>query len=52
MFYNNYTWSIPFKSCESLYCTPVTYLMLHGNYTSIKDEINPIKNSEILPPNH
>ena len=23
--YNNYKWSIVFKNCESLYCTPVTY---------------------------
>ena len=25
IFYNNYKWSTTFKSCESLYCTPVTY---------------------------
>ena len=26
--YNNYKWSITFKSYESLYCTPVTYIIL------------------------
>ena len=25
-----------FKNCESLYCTPVTYIILPRNYTSIK----------------
>ena len=25
-----------FKNCESLYCIPVTYIMLYINYTSIK----------------
>ena len=25
VFYNYYKWSITFKNCESLYCTPVTY---------------------------
>ena len=24
-----------FKNCESLYCTPVTYIILYSNYTSI-----------------
>ena len=38
IFYNNYKWSIIFKSCESLYCTPVTYIILHINYTSVKKE--------------
>ena len=34
IFYNNYKWSISFKNCESLYCTPLTYLILYINYTS------------------
>ena len=38
IFYNNYTWSITFKNCESLYCIPVTYMILYINYTSIKSE--------------
>ena len=25
-----------FKNCESLYCIPVTYIMLYINYTSIE----------------
>ena len=29
MFYNNYKWNITFKNCKSLYCTPVTYIVLH-----------------------
>ena len=29
VFYNNYKWSISFKNCESLYCTPLTYLILY-----------------------
>ena len=33
----NYKWNITFKNCESLYCTPVTYLYI--NYTSIKNKI-------------
>ena len=36
LLYNNYKWSITFKNCESQYCTPVTYIILHSNYTSIK----------------
>ena len=35
IFYNSYKWSINLKSCESLYCTPVTYIILYINYTSI-----------------
>ena len=33
--YNNYKWSITFKNCESLYCTPVTYNIVQL-YASIK----------------
>ena len=33
--YNNYKWSITFKNCESLYYTPVTYVILYSNYASI-----------------
>ena len=32
MFYNNYKWSITFKHCESLYCTPVTLIIVYKNY--------------------
>ena len=28
--------SITIKSCESLYCTPITYIILYSDYTSIK----------------
>ena len=31
-FYNNYKWSIAFKTCELLCCTPETYLILYVNY--------------------
>lgn len=34
MFYDNSKWSITFKIVESLYCTPVTYIILYSNYTS------------------
>ena len=30
--YNNYTWSITFKNCDSLYCTSVTYNIVHQLY--------------------
>ena len=36
IFYSNYDWSITFKNCESLYFTPVTYIALGTNYTSIQ----------------
>ena len=36
IFYNNYKWSIIFKNCESLYCTPVTYMGFSGD-TSEKE---------------
>ena len=35
MIFYNYKWSITFKICESLYCTPVTYIILYISYTSI-----------------
>ena len=35
MFYNNCKWSIAFKNHKSLYCTPVTYIILYSYYTSI-----------------
>ena len=38
IFYNNYKWSITFKNCGSLYCTPITYIILYINYTSITKE--------------
>ena len=31
-FYKNYKWSITFKSHESLYCTLVTYNIVHQLY--------------------
>lgn len=34
--YNNYKWIITFKICKSLYCTPITYIILYINYTSLK----------------
>ena len=30
----DYKWSITLKNCESLYYTPVTYIILYINYTS------------------
>ena len=39
IFYN-YKWSTTFKNCESLYCTPVTYIILYINCTLIKREIH------------
>ena len=42
MFYNNYKWSINFKNCEPLYCTPVTYVILYSNYTSIQKRFRSI----------
>ena len=32
--FNNYKWSITFRSYESLYCTPVTYVNVYNNFTS------------------
>ena len=34
--HSNYKWSITFKNCESLYWTPVIYIILYINYTLIK----------------
>ena len=31
------------KNCESLYCTPVTYMILYSNYTSIKKNESAVK---------
>lgn len=36
--YNNCKGSVTFKSCELLYHTPVTYIILCSNYTSIKNK--------------
>ena len=36
MFYNNYKWSVTFSGCESLYCTPITYIILFSNTISQK----------------
>ena len=33
--HNNYKWSSAFKNHKSLYCTPVTYVILYSYYTSI-----------------
>ena len=35
---NNYKWTMTFKKCESLCCTPVTYIMLYINYSSVKEK--------------
>ena len=35
----NFKWSINFNKCESLYCTPVTYIILYINYTSKNNHI-------------
>ena len=35
IFYNNYKWSILFNNCESLYCTPLSYIRVCSNHTSI-----------------
>ena len=35
IFYNTYKWNIAFKNYESLYYTPVAYIILYSNYTSI-----------------
>ena len=35
VFYNNCEWSITFKNCESLCCTPKVYAILLVNSTSI-----------------
>ena len=39
IFYNNYKWSITIKNCESLYCTPITYIILYIGYMSIKNKV-------------
>ena len=36
LFFNNFKWSISYKNCESLCCTPETNIILEINYTSIK----------------
>ena len=47
-FYSNCKGSIAFKNSESLYCTPVTYIILYINCTSVK-QINKIQEKgEIL----
>ena len=38
--YNTYNWSITFKTCDSLCCTPVTYIILYINYTSVIKTLN------------
>ena len=37
IFYNNFKWGIIFKTCESLYCTPVTYNVVHQLYFNFKN---------------
>ena len=34
--YNSCKWNIIFKICESLYCTPVTYIIREGNGTPLQ----------------
>ena len=36
IFYDNYKQSIIFKDCDSLHCTPETYIKLYIKYTTIK----------------
>ena len=36
IFYNNYKWNIIFKNCESLYCIPVTFIIVYINYIQLK----------------
>ena len=45
----NYKWSITFKNCESLCCTPENYTILYINYTSDKKK-NQKKKELGLPP--
>ena len=33
--YNNYKWNTSFNKCESLHCTPITYVILYTNYSLI-----------------
>ena len=40
-FYNSYKWNVTFKNCDSLCCTPETYIMLYIIY--IYDEKVPKK---------
>ena len=41
--------NITFKTCESLYCTPVSYTLIWYNYTSIKKMLKKKKqNSKAL----
>ena len=40
-------WSITFKNYESLFCTPVTYIILYRNYTSIKKIFKNVKKIKI-----
>ena len=46
MFSNNYKWSITFKNCEALYCTPVTY-MVQQLYFSERRENNYFQKAKI-----
>lgn len=34
-FYNNYKWNLTLKNCDSLYYTPLTYIILYITDTSI-----------------
>ena len=36
IFYNNYKWSITFKNCKSLCCTPDTYNIVNPLYLNKK----------------
>lgn len=46
MFYSQCPWNRRFKSCESLGCTPKTYVMLSINYTSINEQCKVGEDSE------
>ena len=45
MFRSNYKWSITFKNCESPWCTPVTYNIVHQLYLN---KILKIKNVQVI----
>ena len=42
---NNCEWGVTFKNPESLYCTPVTYIILYITCTSVK-QINKVQEKE------
>ena len=50
IFYSNYDWSITFKNCESLYFTPVTYIVLGTNYILQYSKDKDKKKKKTRPP--